>query len=336
MSQPAQPCRAVAKIPSEKALSRITVVLTVYRRPNMIGPLLEAIRQQTVRASQIWIWSNNSMLQISAGMNQAKPDRVITSSANAYFHARFALALTTLTEYVAIFDDDSIPGPRWFENCLATMERTPGILGCAGVRLHDACYATATKHGWHAPTNETVEVDLVGHAWFLRTEWLHWMFAEPAELGTNGEDIELAARAMRFAGIPCYCPPHPPDDKSLWGSTRGGELGDDEHASFRRATHIVERDQIVQAEIRKGWRPLFMRSQLGTIGRAAAELPGNDTSSNPSLPRGAPLERNHQATEPDAPSQLDDVSARLIAAIPETADRVAAHRNRRHCHRGSA
>jgi hypothetical protein len=243
----------------------ITAIVTAYRRPKAIQPLLDAIRSETVGALQIWVWSNNPTAEALTAIDASKPDRAVTSSVNAYFHARFALALTVPTEYVAIFDDDSIPGPRWFENCLATIERTPGILGSAGVRLHDACYASATKHGWHDPSSDTVAVDLVGHAWFLRTQWLHYLFAEPAIVGTNGEDIELAARAMRFAGIPCYCPPHPPDDKSLWGSTRGLELGDDSNASFRRVGHVAERDRIVRVEIAAGWRPLFMRGSSGRL-----------------------------------------------------------------------
>ncbi|MBI3462404.1 MAG: glycosyltransferase [Planctomycetes bacterium] len=194
----------------------ITAIVTAYRRPTAIAPLIEAIRSQTVPASQIWVWANEPTAAVAEAIAQVKVDHVVTSSVNAYFHARFALALTAPTEFVAVFDDDSVPGPLWSENCLATMEKTPGILGTAGVRLTGPCYATATKHGWHQPTQETVAVDLVGHAWFLRTQWLHYLFAEPAVLGTNGEDIELAARAMRFADVPSYCPPHPADDRSVW------------------------------------------------------------------------------------------------------------------------
>ena len=62
-------------------------------------------------------------------------DRVLISSDNAYFHARFALALLAQTEYVAIFDDDSIPGPEWFENCrrLKHLIKPMNRLGLLGV-----------------------------------------------------------------------------------------------------------------------------------------------------------------------------------------------------------
>lgn len=93
-------------------MAGITAILTVYRRPNTIQPLVDAIRSQTVPASQIWVWANEPTAAVLDAIAQAKVDRVVTSSVNAYFHARFALALTAPTEFVAVFDDDSIPGSR--------------------------------------------------------------------------------------------------------------------------------------------------------------------------------------------------------------------------------
>src|SRR5262245_45679170 len=176
-------------------MGNITALITAYRRVESIRLLVEAIRQQTIPATEIWAWLNEPTFEVSSAVSALNVNRVVTSSVNAYFHARFALALTVSTEFVAIFDDDSIPGSHWFANCLKTMERTPGILGAAGVRLQANDYATCTKHGWHDPSDQTLAVDLVGHAWFLRTEWVHYLFAEQPLTGTNGEDIELSARA---------------------------------------------------------------------------------------------------------------------------------------------
>jgi len=300
----------------------ITAILTAYRRAHTIRPLVDAVRAQTVPASQIWAWANEPLAAVAEAVRAANVDRVVTSSVNAFFHARFALALTAPTEFVAMFDDDSVPGARWFENCLAIMERTPGIVGSAGVRLVEANYATATKHGWHAPAAETVAVDLVGHAWLLRTEWLHYLFDEPAVVGTNGEDIELAARAMRLGGIPCYCPPHPPTDRSLWGSTRGGELGDDDQAAFRRVKHVAERDQIVRAEIAAGWKPLFMRGRPASHERTSAGLPARRISEEITEP--APASHSHDASADLRETDRSDVelAERLLAVVPASTRRI--------------
>jgi GT2 family glycosyltransferase/tetratricopeptide (TPR) repeat protein len=266
-------------------MNEITVILTTYRRPHTLVPQVEAIRRQEFPCREIWAWANQPDAEMTAALKAARPDRVVTSSDNSYFHPRFALALTAPTEYVAVFDDDAIPGQRWFANCLATMARTPGILGTAGVRLTAASYHGRTLHGRHAPDRETVEVDLVGHAWFLRTEWVRHLFTAPPCVRTNGEDIELAARAWRLGHVRCYCPPHPPDDERLWGSVRGEELGGDGVAASRRPTHLDERDRVVRAEIALGWRPLYARDRAGNT-----EAPGPRSDRTTGTGHGRPGE----------------------------------------------
>ncbi len=255
-------------------MSDITVILTAYRRPHTLRPQVEAVRGQTVPAREVWVWANDPGPEMLAALRDARPDRVVTCSANAYFHARFALALTAPTEYVALFDDDAVPGPGWFAGCLETMARTPGILGAAGVRLLGPGYGGRSLHGWHAPSDRAVEVDLVGHAWFLRAGWVRHLFAAPPVVGTNGEDIELAARAWRLGGVRCYCPPHPQGDRAAWGSARGDELGGDEAAASRRPGHLDERDRVVRAEVAAGWAPLYLREGPEQPPEAAADLPG--------------------------------------------------------------
>jgi len=246
--------------------NRITAILTAYRRPHTLAPLIEAVRGQSVPPSLVWAWANDPSEELSSRLRLAGLDRVVASSQNAYFHGRFALALLAPTEFVALFDDDSIPGCDWFKSCLEAMARTPGILGTAGLVLHGPSYAHRTMYGWQRPNDEAVEVDLVGQTWFLRTEWVRYLFADRPITLTNGEDIELAARAWRMARIRSYCPPHPPRDLRRWGSTRGMELGIDAVATSLRCSHEAERDAIVKTEISAGWLPLFAR--VASVGNA--------------------------------------------------------------------
>ncbi|HVC94301.1 MAG TPA: hypothetical protein VND64_11455 [Pirellulales bacterium] len=243
----------------------ITAIITTYRRPHTLEALVAAVRGQSAPPCQLWAWANEPWEDFSAALRRIEFDRLVCCSPNAFFHGRFALALLAPTEFVAVFDDDSVPGTDWFANCLQTMAATPGILGTAGLVLDDLgsagpSYASRTMHGWQRPNDPAVEVDLVGQAWFLRTDWVKYLFAEPAVTGTNGEDIELAARAWRLAGIRSYCPPHPPRDQRRWGSTRGAELGLDQvAASVARPSHLAERERIVRTEIEAGWKPLCIR-----------------------------------------------------------------------------
>jgi GT2 family glycosyltransferase/tetratricopeptide (TPR) repeat protein/2-polyprenyl-3-methyl-5-hydroxy-6-metoxy-1,4-benzoquinol methylase len=262
----------------------------------------------------MWLWANEPDNPLRATIAVQKLNRTVICSDNAHVHARFALALTAPTEYVAIFDDDALPGPNWFASCLRVMDRTPGILGSAGVRLQGNGYQQRTLHGWHTPIAETVEVDLVGHAWFLRTEWIHYLFAVPAVVGINGEDIELAARVWRLAGVRCWSPPHPLEDRSVWGSVRGVELGSDAVALSRRPTHLQERDQVVRTEIAAGWKPLFIRGHPNTLEVSRSPQPARNLSlpATPSLP---PLKRGRDGEAPLALLDLVPLSARRILEI---------------------
>ncbi len=291
-------------------MSGITVILTAYRRPALLRPQWEAIRAQGVPAHTVWLWANEPDPQMRAEIAALRLDRSLVCSDNAGVHARFALALTAPTEFVAVFDDDALPGPNWLANCLRVMDRTPGILGAAGVRIQGDGYQQRTMHGWHAPTTETVEVDLVGHAWFLRTEWIRYLFAAPAVVGINGEDIELAARAWRLAGIRCYSPPHPIEDRSVWGSLRGVELGSDAVAMSRRPSHLEERDRVVRAEMASGWKPLHLRSQPSI----------QDHLPSLSAPAGQPI-----PVRPPAARQREDNRGEwsaLLALVPSSARRI--------------
>ena len=268
-------------------MSTITAILTAYRRPALLRAQVEAVRGQSVPPRALWLWVNQPDEPMRCEIDSLAVDRVTVCSDNAHVHARFALALLAATEFVAVFDDDALPGPNWFVNCLDTMRHTPGILGSAGVRLAGVSYRNGTRFGWHTPCDQTVEVDLVGHAWFLRTEWVKYLFHSPAVIGGNGEDIELAARAWRLGQVCCYCPPHPPRDRSRWGSLHGEEHGSDAVAASRRPAHLDERDQVVRAERAAGWKPLCLRPGADSLRQPPPPAPLDAFSIFPHLPRPA-------------------------------------------------
>jgi len=81
--------------------------------------------------------------------------------------------------------------------------------------------------GWPSANSSSVVVDIVGHSWFFKTDWLrfYWYEFEPSS-GNDfcGEDMHFSF-ALQKQGIPTMVPPHPLDDKDLWGSLKPVELG---------------------------------------------------------------------------------------------------------------
>jgi len=241
--------------------SDITVILNAYRRPYNLKMQLDAIRNQTNPPKQIWVWVNYHEDNKDFDFKRLGADRVFHNDYNWKFYGRFAAALLADTEYIAIYDDDTIPGSKWHENCLNTMKTHEGILGTAGVILSGNRYVLHDRCGWPTQNAEVTPVDLVGHGWFFKREWLRYLWLEKPTTWDNGEDIQFAFMAKIHGGIQTYCPPHPADDHELHGSILGNELGIDVKATSnnQQISHqqfFIERDVCVQTGLRNGWRTI--------------------------------------------------------------------------------
>ena len=239
-------------------IADITVILNSYRRPYNLKRQIEAIRSQIVGCKEIWLWVNDHEDNHDFDYSELGLDKIFHNNHNWKFYGRFAGALLADTEYIAIFDDDTIPGNLWFKNCLDTMETHEGILGSAGIILNDYHYVKHDRCGWPTQNPATEEVDLVGHAWFFKREWLQYLWKEKPPTWDNGEDIQFAYSAKTYGGIKTFCPPHPPDNKEMHGSTLGNELGIDSKATSNNneTTHqqfFSERDMCVIHGIKNGW-----------------------------------------------------------------------------------
>lgn len=236
----------------------ITVILNCYKRPEYLDEQILSIENQSIKPKEIWIWYNSpetgQQIDLEGKFNSHK---IIKSNYNFKFHARFALGLLAKTEYVAFFDDDTIPGNRWFENCLLTLEMVgDSVLGTTGVILNSDKYEGNSKVGWNGEQiNVPKEVDLVGHAWFLRQENLKYLWYEKPESLENGEDIQLSYLCQKYGKLKTYVPPHA-EDYNFWGSLpeKGNVYGTDAHATWvHNIDHRPIRNQIVKNLISKGW-----------------------------------------------------------------------------------
>jgi hypothetical protein len=245
----------------------ISVVLSGFRRLHNLPEQLSAVRAQTVPASEVLFWMNDPEATVSQETATSTTlIRVARANVNFGVWARFAFALNCRSEYVCVFDDDTIPGPRWFENCLATMAQQEGLLGTIGVlypRPAESYYDPMIKVGWYDSGNrdQATRVDFVGHAWFFKRSWLStfWRELPPPETVLCGEDMHFSFMLQKYLGISTAVPPHPADDKSLWGSVKG-ELGMDEHSLWNRdpktqtGSFRGDMDDFFKNQRARGWR----------------------------------------------------------------------------------
>ena len=240
----------------ENKEEKITVILNCYRRPQYLKEQIEAVKKQTKKPHEIWIWVNHHEDNQNFDFSSLGVDRIFKNDYNWKYYGRFAAAMLSTSKYIALFDEDTIPGSRWFENCVNSMNYKEGIMGGAGVILKHDIYQGHERFGWSSQNKDIIEVDLVGHAWFFKKEWLKYLWMEDPLTWDNGEDIHFAYTAQKYGNIASYCPPHPQDDVEQFSSLKGYKYGVDDKASSATRNHTVfyqERDEIVQHSIRNGW-----------------------------------------------------------------------------------
>tara|TARA_R100001460_G_scaffold108195_2_gene158603 strand:+ start:2502 stop:3233 length:732 start_codon:yes stop_codon:yes gene_type:complete len=237
-------------------MSDITVILNCFRRPEYLEEQIEAIRSQSVKPAEIWLWINHHPDNESFNFEKLSVDKIVKSSHNFKFHGRFALANLVKTKYVVLFDDDTIPGSEWFKNCVNTMDELgPCILGGVGVRLEGPSYRPHTRIGWSHPNESIEQVDLAGHCWFFPSNVMRVFWNATLSLD-NCEDMQLSY-AARMVGLKTYVPPHPKEKTDMWSSTKG-HIGEDSKASSKGANgsdhyFYMERDACINQYLNNGW-----------------------------------------------------------------------------------
>uniref|UniRef100_A0A6C0D877 Glycosyltransferase 2-like domain-containing protein n=1 Tax=viral metagenome TaxID=1070528 RepID=A0A6C0D877_9ZZZZ len=217
----------------------ITVILNVYKRPNYLIEQIRAVQNQSVKPTNIIIYKNFvEGVEIPSIPDEINNNISIIESKNKNFGVwgRFAVALVANTEYICVCDDDTIPMPKWFENCLNTMNIKPGLLGTNGVIFSKGDnYAIERNVGTGGFNNEITEVDIVGQSWFFKREWLHYLWEYTPNYDNDlaaGEDIAFSANLQKH-GIKTYVPPHPENNKDLHGRSpeTGLQYGLNAHAT---------------------------------------------------------------------------------------------------------
>lgn len=212
-------------------MNDFTVILNGYKRPHTLKHQFNAAANQTIRPKNIFYWQNTvSGVQYDVDT----PTNCISSISNANFGvwSRFTYALNAKTDYICILDDDTIPGRRWLENCLDTFNKVPdvGLLGTIGVIFKDNDYIWDKRIGWDNPNENPEVVDIVGHSWVFRRDMLSvfWRELPPIDHDfISGEDIHFSYMLQKYTNYKTYVPPHPKDNRELWGSLKGWELGAD-------------------------------------------------------------------------------------------------------------
>lgn len=242
----------------------VTVVLNGYKRPHVLREQFDAYQNQSIGIPQIMFWGNLEDKTTYPDFDKYVVNNSISvfSDRNHGSWARFSYALNARTPYICIADDDAVPGKRWLENCLKTIqgEKQDAVLTTNGIVLQ--LDGSQTSHGWKNPNEKPQEVDFGANCWFFHSRILRMFWAlSPDLLPLNfGNGIHLSYAAFRFSKIKTLVPKHPKDDTEFWGSLpKCSEYGEELVANFRKPEVIDGTNQYYNWITNNGYVNLVQR-----------------------------------------------------------------------------
>jgi len=242
----------------------VTFVLSGFKRPHVMREQYDAIQAQTVKDFKVMYWVNapGDSIDTFADCKDIleKNDTVVANNDYGSW-GRFVCALNTRTQFIHVVDDDTIPGPRWLENCIETYNEVGGgVLSTRGVIMTDKDMDYPAPHsykpvGWCAANEETTRVDMGCHSWFFDKNVLRAYFAAMPTFFPQrfGEDTHIAWAAKHHMNLNSYVPKHPKNDTSLWGSDFNKAVKYGEEAC------AISMDPHANAGMRQYWQ--FVKSQ---------------------------------------------------------------------------
>lgn len=223
----------------------VLVIMSAYKR-DYFKEQIEAIKsQEGVNIKKILLWQNENHINVDFLKDYGV--QIIKSDDNIKYHGRFALPLLyDYIEYSCIIDDDTIPAKGWLQNAIRCVDEKGGIAGQNG-RTYNPSTKLYDGIGDNGQCPNDIKVDLVGHCWVFRTEWVKYLWMQKQISYETGEDIQFCMAARYHANIPAYCVKQ--------DSYTSGQLklnyGGDEHATFRKSNHNQLRSHIIEEWLKK-------------------------------------------------------------------------------------
>lgn len=247
----------------------VTAICTMYKKPEALRKQLNAIKKQTLKPREIFLFKDGIDKDYSINLKDelvSEFDKVTIMDHNVGVWERFKMALETKTKYFCMFDDDTIPGERWFENCHFYSQMNPGIYGTSGILMTDIYDYPAKQRaiGWKYPLSTLVKVDFVGHSWFSECETVQYLFEGTEKYQRYkvvGEDMCFSAKAKEH-GINSFVPPHSIIRPPCWGSNRedGLQYGGNSAAISMNPDNLKSMKECSNEVVKDGWVPILVEN----------------------------------------------------------------------------
>lgn len=245
----------------------ISVVMTLYKRPEALEKQINAIKEQTIKPLELLLFHDHVKCgeEVVLDSNLRKEfDEILEPTENEGVWGRFRFAKEVARgKYICMLDDDTIPGSRWLETCVQLIKKRNAVYASLGICLtRYGCYPYDGFYriGWSSANRKCEEVDFAGHSWFFNKECLDWMLKDTEqyqEIRTAAEDMNLSVRAKEH-GVPTIITPHPLGNMEIWGSIPHYAMT---YGNSKVATGINGNYENMNKAIKmledEGWEPMY-------------------------------------------------------------------------------
>lgn len=251
-----------------------SAVITMWKRKDYLKEQLLAIQGQSIPPKEIIIIINENNISESTVRNIAGRNiKIITSDINSLY-SRWALSYIAEGNYIAVFDDDVIPGEYWIANAIRACNNYNALVVPQGRVFNEN-----GKHGFFklvttcknsdkniiSCSDTDVFCDWGCNSYFFKREWVGYILEQKRYQNAHKtfDDIQLATSLFINAGIKCVVPMQPDYEKRLHGTLRL-EYGNDSHAIWKTNSekHFTDRKNYIKSLIDKGYIPVQQRENL--------------------------------------------------------------------------
>jgi len=195
----------------------------------LISQQIAALRRQTMQPAVVWVHVDGLRNHDEKTISKCVAFRTAVSMGR-YF--RLEIARNAGTRWVAILDEDAMPGPTWLETAVRSLEMIPsefatpvgpGVIACAGTTFVD--HERVHVVGPEMPREEAERVHFGRLGWVFAPEFAREATRYPrVGVGPSAFAMTIGAAAANV-GIPIAVPEYG-IDPSRWAVTKRSDLPD--------------------------------------------------------------------------------------------------------------
>jgi glycosyltransferase involved in cell wall biosynthesis len=178
----------------------IGVILSSGWRFKNIPHLLHSIGKQSLKADRVILWLDQAE---GLDLDSFRGFEVIATNTRRWQNfPQFISAYLLDTDYIAVIDDDTPPGPHWFEFAVDYINGKKYVIGGYGMLFRSRRYRERSSFkSFQLPAGTSLTVDAIGQTYFMPKALLLPFFREFPPFWENIVDLHFSYMLWKYKRI---------------------------------------------------------------------------------------------------------------------------------------